>query len=267
MKKIYRYSEQKFLAFTQAKQLKIIQEMLEVLEKNFNFEEYSFALQSSLQECFSFLAKEDKSIDITWENYNLAELAEIIALRDRVLTKQGNFLKDTDIIIKRYDSVKEDSLKFPLVIIMDNLRSAFNVGSIIRSCECLGVSEIALCGKTPGVDNRKVIETSMGTLDFIKITSYESTHETILAYKKRGFEIIALELTNNSILLNNFQPTAQVAILIGNESLGLSEDTLKLCDKIVEIKMHGIKNSLNVSNATAIAIHTITKKMEENNDK
>ncbi len=262
MKKIYRYSEQKFLSFTKQKQVAIIQEMLEVLEKNYSIKEYSLVLQESLKMCFDFIEDNDLLANLTWKSYDLTKLSDIIELRDEILRKEDISLKDTDIIIKRYDSVKEEKEKFPLVIILDNLRSAFNVGSIVRSSECLGVSEIVLCGKTPGAENRKVRETSMGILEYIKIIRYETIQEAISAYRKQDFEIIALELTNNSILLENYRPAKKVALILGNESLGVAEETIALCDKIIEIKMYGVKNSLNVSNASAIATHTIIQQME-----
>lgn len=267
MKKIYKYSESKFLGFTQQKQLAIVQEMLEVLEKHFDIEEYALALQESLSECFMFFSNSQLFIDISWHNYDLSKLSKVIELRDILLEKQGKYLKDTDIIVKRYDAINDTVYKFPIVVVLDNLRSAFNVGSIIRSSECLGVSEIALCGKTPKAENRKVVETAMGTVDFIKSVRYESTPLAISNYQEQGFEIIALELTNNSISLNNYKPARKVALVVGNESLGVAEETLSLCDKIIEIKMYGIKNSLNVSNATSIAVHNIIQKLEGSNDK
>jgi len=263
MNKIYKYSEQKFLKFSRKKQIAIILEMLHVLEVNFQIKDYSEALQKSLKQCFIFLENSSNSLEINWRQFDLTKLENIIDLRDRLLSNEDIPLRDNDIIIKRYDSVKEKSTKFPLVVVLDNLRSAFNVGSIIRSSECLGVSEIALCGNTPGKENRKVIETSMGTIDYVKLIQYSSVKEAILSYQKQGFESIALELTNSSLPLEKYQPAKKVALLFGNESLGIAEETLAMCDKIIEISMHGVKNSLNVSNATAIAIHNISQKMEK----
>jgi len=267
MKKIYSYSEKKFNIFSNHKQIAIVLEMLAFLEKNFTLREYAEALQTSLIDCFDFLERSNNSIISNWRNYDLTKLVDIISLRDLLLEKQNIFLRDNDIIIKRYDSVKDDTHKFPLVLILDNLRSAFNVGSIIRSSECLGVTEIALCGKTPDQDNRKVVETAMGTTDYVRLTRYKNIQEAITYYREQKYEIIALELTNNSLSLDKYQPAPKVAIIVGNESLGIAEETLGECDKIIEINMYGIKNSLNVSNATAIAIYNIIHKMEETDDK
>lgn len=261
MKKIYHYSEKKFNSFSEHKQNAIILEMLEVLETNWENREYAKLLRASLKECLTFL--ENRNNPLSNENIDFAELASIIAFRDTLLNTTGASLKDNDILIKRYDSVNNKSCKFPLVIILDNLRSAFNVGSIIRSSECLGVLEIALCGKTPGPENRKVTETSMGTTDYVDLFKFASTEEAILSYSQQGFEIIALELTNNSLPIEKYNPGAKVALLLGNESLGVAEETLAMCDKIIQIEMYGRKNSLNVSSTAAIAIHNIREKMEK----
>lgn len=263
MKKIYKYSEKKFLNFTEKKQIAIISEMLQVLEINFRTKEYASLLQDSLSECLLFLENSDSLLKFKWNKYDLTQLSDVIALRDSLLKSKDLALKDNDIFIKRYDSVKENTTKFPLVIILDNLRSAFNVGSIIRSSECLGVLEIALCGNTPDAENRKVQETAMGTAGYVQMVKCPSVHQAILTYRHQGYEIIALELTNNSLPLEKFQPASKVALILGNESLGLAEETLAKCDKVIEISMYGVKNSLNVSNTAAIAIHNITQKMEK----
>ncbi|MBI9030926.1 hypothetical protein JEZ13_02820 [bacterium] len=267
MKKIYSYSENKFTSFSRKKQIAIIQEMLAVLEKNFNNEVYASALKNSIEECFTYLEGSDNNFPISYKNYDISSYPELLSLRDEFSSYQGEFLRDSDIIVRRYDSLNIINKKFPLVLILDSLRSAFNVGAIIRSSECLGVREIALCGKTPQQDNRKVIETAMGTTDFVKLVNFRTIEEAISAYRKENYEISALELTNTSISLEAYQPAAKVALIVGNESLGISEETLSICDKIIEISMHGQKNSLNVSNATAIAIYNIINKMEVNHDK
>lgn len=261
MKKIYTYSENKFKSFSQAKQMSIILEMLEVLEKSWELEEYRKRICESLNECLSFI---DGFGFLSEENTNkFASLRDVINTRDVIISQKGLFLKDTDILIKRYDTLPERKHNFPLVLILDNLRSAFNVGAIIRNAECLGVKEIALCEKSPDEKNKKVLETAMGTVDFVSLRKFSTTQTALLYYRDNGYEVIALELTNQSIALKDYQPASKIALIVGNESLGIGEDVLKVCDKIIQIEMWGIKNSLNVSNATAIATYTLISKMEE----
>ena len=265
MKKIYRYSEKKFLSFSQEKQRAIILEMLTALEMSFEHAEYSRLLRDSLQECSGYLPKNRGALDIPdLEDYCLEDKKVVLYLRDLLIEQTGGYLRDSDIIVRRYDSLNDKQKQnFPLVLILDNLRSAFNVGAIIRTAECLGVAEVALCGHTPQAENRKVQETAMGTLEFVKLSAYNSTAEAITSFRTRGYETIALELTTNSFPLNNYSPAKKVALVLGNESLGIDELILAQCDKALEIKMHGVKNSLNVSNAAAIAVYEIISKMEE----
>lgn len=267
MKKVYSFSEKKFLSFSQHKQRAIILEMITALEKSFEHQEFSNLLRSSLRECASYLHKMGDSTIPKLADFCLEDKKQVIYLRDLLVKQSGKFLRDSDIVVKRYDSLDNKKRKsFPLVLILDNLRSAFNVGAIIRTAECLGVSEVALCGYTPNGDNRKVRETAMGTLEFVKLSAYASTKEAIISFRAKGYEIVALELTNNSVPLSDYRPDKQVALVLGNESLGIDEEILQLCDKALEIKMHGVKNSLNVSNATAISVYQIIGKMEENYD-
>jgi len=267
MKKIYSYSKTKFNSFKKGKQIAIIQEMLTVLEKNYDIIDYASALKKSIKECFNYVESNAEDFPINSGKYDLSKYSDILALRDEFTSYQGEYLRDSDILVRRYDSHNNTSKKYPLILILDSLRSAFNIGAIIRSSECLGVAEIALCGTSPGQDNRKVIETAMGTIDFVKLVNFDSIEDAISAYREQEYEITALELTNTSISLEDYQPAAKVALIVGNESLGISEETLSICDKLIEISMHGIKNSLNVSNATAIAIYNIINKMEVNHDK
>lgn len=268
MKKIYSYSEKKFLSFSEHKQKAIILEMVTALEKSFEHQEFSNLLKSSLRECSRYLQKRGDSTIPVLANYRLEDKKQVIQLRDLLVKQSDKFLRDSDIIIKRYDSLDHKKKKnFPLVLILDNLRSAFNVGAIIRTAECLGVSEIALCGYTPDAENRKVKETAMGTLEFVKLSTYDSAEAAITSFRAKGHEIVALELTNNSIPLSGYTPDKQVALVLGNESLGIDEEVLQQCDKALEIKMHGVKNSLNVSNAVAIAVYEIIGKLEGNYDK
>jgi tRNA G18 (ribose-2'-O)-methylase SpoU len=260
MKKIYTYSEKKFKSFSRQKQIAIIQEMLAALEKSFTLTDFASALRKSLRDCFSFMEDSGFSFIKDFQTYDLLKFSDLVKLRDKLIKEQGMTLRDSDIVVKRYDSLQGKKVKLPLIMILDNLRSAFNVGSIIRTCECLGVSKIALCGQTPNLTNHKLLETSMGTSQFVSFDEFTTSQEAILHYKNLAYEITALELTNKSISLDDYQPAQKVALLVGNESLGVSEENLALCDKIIEIPMQGIKNSLNVSNASAIAIYQITHK-------
>lgn len=142
-------------------------------------------------------------------------------------------------------------------MVLDNLRSALNVGSIIRTCDALGIAEVYFCGITPGPDNPKVRKTSLGAEGNVKATVVAQTKDTLLALKRANFKIVALELTDDAKPLLTVGAPENLALVIGNEVSGVSPDVLKIVDSKVMIPMKGIKESLNVSVAFGIAAYTI----------
>jgi len=149
------------------------------------------------------------------------------------------------------------------VVILDNIRSAHNVGSIFRTSDGAGVSRIILGGYTPAPTDRfgrtqeEIAKTSLGASSMISWEKIEDTpalKERILALKKEGFEVVALEQTQNAVSLYDFIVPEKVVYIVGNEVEGVSQDLLSLCNVVVEIPMHGQKESLNVSVATGILL-------------
>ena len=140
-----------------------------------------------------------------------------------------------------------------LILILDNLRSAFNVGSIIRTADCIGVKEIYFCGYTARTDHPKVALTGMGAEKFISWKYFKETTNAIITAKQEEFDIIALETGEKAVSLFDFRFKDKTAIVLGNEAIGISMSTLSLCDYIVQIPMFGQKMSLNVGTACAVA--------------
>jgi len=147
-----------------------------------------------------------------------------------------------------------------LVLVLDNIRSAYNVGSIFRTADGAGVDKIFLCGYTPSPkDEPKIAKTSLGAEKYVSWESCKQTWRLLEKLKVQGLKIIALEQTKNSIDYRKFKPKFPLALVLGNEVDGLSEQILKYADKIIEIPMRGKKESLNVSVAAGIALYEITK--------
>lgn len=147
--------------------------------------------------------------------------------------------------------------KSELVIILDNLRSAFNVGSFFRMADCFAVKEIFITGVTPEKDNLSVIKTAKGTEKLIsskKLRSFAELESVIFSLKEIGYDIIASETAAGSENLYKFKFNSKTALIFGNEELGISEDLLNLCNQVVEIPLKGVKNSLNVATAGAAII-------------
>ena len=163
--------------------------------------------------------------------------------------KDFHFLPDLNII---KEDKEKDAVKLPIILILDNLRSAFNVGSIIRTAECLNVEAVWCCGYTPLPDNPKVVNTAMGTQDRITWRYFERTEEAVMLAKAKGYAVYALETVDGAVSVFENEFIGKSAIVLGNEALGISEDVIKICDKCIVLPLSGWKNSLNVATACAV---------------
>jgi tRNA G18 (ribose-2'-O)-methylase SpoU len=147
-----------------------------------------------------------------------------------------------------------------LILILDNIRSRENVGSIFRSADAFGVGKIYLCGITPIPPHDKISKSALGADEFVPWEYAKRTVDIVKRLKKNGIKIIALEQSRKSINLIELDQMGDVALVVGNEVEGVGSGILKLSDRIIEIPMHGKKESLNVSVATGIALYAITNK-------
>lgn len=145
-------------------------------------------------------------------------------------------------------------------VILHNIRSAYNVGSVFRSADAFGVNKLFLCGYTPTPDKHSAIaKTALGAELSVPWERYWHTYQLIDTLKSQGVEIVALEQTPQSIMLDTFQPTFPMALMLGSEVKGVSQKMLAYTDRAVEIPMLGIKESLNVSVAFGIAGYAISR--------
>lgn len=144
-------------------------------------------------------------------------------------------------------------------LVLDNIRSALNVGSIIRTSEASGVEKIYFCGITPDTSDQKVLKTSLGAEKTLETEYKKTTIEAVNELKEAGFQIVSLEQSQKSEDFRKTKYSYPVCLIVGNEVSGVSDEILKISDKIVEIPMRGKKNSLNVSVATGIALYEILK--------
>lgn len=149
------------------------------------------------------------------------------------------------------------------ILILDNIRSAENVGAIFRTCDAVGIEEIILSGTTPdpidrfGRPNPKVAKSALGAE---KTISWRHANETLVEvekFKKDGYQIIAIELAENSTDYKKVSPEEKVVFILGSETDGISKNILDISDIIAEIPMQGSKESLNVSVSAGIALFRI----------
>lgn len=142
-----------------------------------------------------------------------------------------------------------------IIVILDNIRSAHNVGAILRTCDGAGVEELYLCGITPDINHKKIIKTALGAEKYVKTTYYKDVLEAINKAKNDGYQIISIEQTENSKNLDENRFNDKVCLIFGNEITGVSLKSLEYSDSVLEIPMRGSKNSLNVSTTVGIVLY------------
>ncbi len=162
------------------------------------------------------------------------------------------------------------SQRFPVVALLDNIRSAYNVGSMFRTAACAYILELGLCGITAHPPHPKLEKTALGCERLIPWKYFPSTVEGVEYYKRAGFKVVALEITKNSKPIQNLKPSDfPLALVVGNEVWGVEDDVLKVVDDVVEIPLYGEKESLNVAIAFGVAIflliETLTRRESHGN--
>ena len=145
-------------------------------------------------------------------------------------------------------------------IVLDNIRSAFNVGSIFTSADGAGsVKKIYLCGMTTDIDNPKLDKTALGATEMIPSEHYDSTMEAIDELREKGIPIYSIELTDDALDFQKVKYPEKIAIVLGHEKRGVSDEILRKVDKSIYIPMRGKKESLNVANCASIILYEITR--------
>ena len=146
--------------------------------------------------------------------------------------------------------------KLPLVLVLDNIRSMMNTGSVFRTADAFLVESIILCGFTATPPHREIHKTALGATESVAWKYCEHTVDAVKQLKASGYKVVALEQTTSSIDLQSFQPEAghKYAFVFGNEVKGVDQKVLELCDASVEIPQFGTKHSLNVSVAAGMMV-------------
>jgi tRNA G18 (ribose-2'-O)-methylase SpoU len=154
----------------------------------------------------------------------------------------------------------EKALRIPLIVLVDNIRSLYNVGSIFRTSDGAMIEKLILTGFTPHPPRKEIEKTALGSTKSIPWEYTKHPTESIKSLKERGYRICCLELTDKSIHYNDIK-TADfpLCLVIGNEISGVSKEVIELCDFAIEIPMYGIKQSLNVAVAYGIAVFELAR--------
>jgi 23S rRNA (guanosine2251-2'-O)-methyltransferase len=149
--------------------------------------------------------------------------------------------------------------KTPIAIVLDDVRSALNVGSAFRTADAFACSEMVLCGFTAQPPHREILKTALGSTDSVSWRHFEKTEDALSTLKSEGYTIIAIEQAENSVYLQEIEAVikpnieGKYALIFGNEVEGVSEEAMKKADFVVEIPQFGTKHSLNIAVTVGIA--------------
>jgi len=160
-------------------------------------------------------------------------------------------------LLERQQRIREAEECLPLTIILNDVRSLYNVGSIFRTADGAGAEEIILCGITGFPPHSQISKTALGAEDAVPWQQTKEILPVVRSLKRRGYQVVLLEQTQTSIPYAELEPSGPVCLIVGNEVAGVSDELLKLCDTSVEIEMAGVKNSLNVSVACGIVVYHV----------
>lgn len=153
--------------------------------------------------------------------------------------------------------------RLPLHIVLDNVRSALNTGSVFRTADAFRIARIHLCGITATPPHREIQKTALGSTESVPWKYWPSTREAVMELQGEGIKVFAVEQVKNSISLDHFiLPDSPIALIFGHEMEGVSQEVINSCDGCIEIPQEGIKHSLNVSISAGILCWEIWKQMK-----
>ena len=157
----------------------------------------------------------------------------------------------------------KNSKKTPISIILDDIRSLNNIGSVFRTADAFLIDTIYLCGITAKPPNKDIHKTALGSTDSVNWEYHKNIIDLINSLKKNGVRIVSVEQAENSVLLNNFiyEENKKYAFIFGNEVNGVSRKAVDICDKVIEIPQYGTKHSFNISVSIGIVLWDVYNKI------
>lgn len=151
----------------------------------------------------------------------------------------------------------KEAEKLPLVVVLDDVRSMYNVGSVFRTCDAYRVAGVCLCGISAQPPAAEIHKTALGAEDSVAWKHYATAQEAVAELKNNGYEVLAVEQVEHSTKLHRFTPERgkSYAVVLGNEVKGVGQQTVDMCDGCLEIVQFGTKHSMNVSVTAGIIIN------------
>ncbi|MDA3781342.1 MAG: RNA methyltransferase [Bacteroidales bacterium] len=171
-------------------------------------------------------------------------------------------LKNSELNRKTINNFKE-SKKNPIIVVLDNIRSLNNIGSVFRTSDAFLVNSIYLCGITAQPPHKDIHKTALGATESVDWKYFKTTKEAILELKKNDYKIISIEQAENSIELQDFKITKnnKYAFIFGHEVKGVQQEIIDLSNSCIEIPQYGTKHSFNISVSTGIVLWDIFNKL------
>lgn len=158
----------------------------------------------------------------------------------------------------------KDSPKTPIVIVLDNVRSLNNVGSVFRTGDAFLIEAVYLCGITGQPPHKEIQKTALGATESVAWKYYKETLDAVEALKKDGYLVYAIEQAESAIMLNNFMPSKRqkIAIIFGNEVKGVQQEVIDASTDVIEIPQVGTKHSLNIAVSVGIVMWDLYLKIK-----
>ena len=152
--------------------------------------------------------------------------------------------------------------KQPIVVVLDHVRSLYNVGSVFRSSDAFRIEGVCLCGITAQPPHPEIHKTALGAEESVSWKYFEHTEDAVSWLKQQGYKVLAVEQCEGSTMLQDFvrQPEEKYAVVLGNEVKGVQQQVVDMCDGCLEIPQYGTKRSLNVSVTAGIVLWHLSKK-------
>lgn len=171
-------------------------------------------------------------------------------------------LANSELDRKNIDEFKQAE-KTPIIIVMDDIRSLHNIGSVFRTSDAFLIEKIYLCGITATPPNKEIHKTALGATDTVTWEYVQNILEVIEILKQNDVVVYAVEQVEHSIMLNDFQikKNKKYALIFGNEVKGVSQEAIEKCDGVIEIPQLGTKHSLNISVSAGIVVWDLFRKL------
>ena len=171
-------------------------------------------------------------------------------------------LKNSELDRLSVDEYKEIT-KTPITVVLDNIRSCNNIGSVFRTSDALLIENVVLCGITASPPNKDIHKTALDAEKSVPWEYFEETETAVKKLKESGYQVFAVEQVENSILLPDFKPKKdqKLALVFGNEVKGVQQSVVDICDGAIEIPQYGTKHSFNISVSAGIVLWDLVYKL------